>query len=189
MKKLLSTLFLLLNLCAFSQKPCEIDTNVTDSLGTYKSTKPHLIFERSFAGNSTNIYFSLASNNGVLMLDAQFIQGSSEFIKATCLDKNSKIYLQLSNGKIITLLNAGTDTCGTLLRGDDGKNNRVMSSSFVFVKDNYQDLKNAKVTFMRIKYAGETLDYPFKTQLISETEKITYFPETYFMDYLNCVEN
>ncbi|MGV9003889.1 hypothetical protein [Flavobacterium sp.] len=187
MKKLLSLLFLLFNLFIFAQKPCEIDTDITDSLGTYKSTKQFMIYERSFAGNATNIYFSLASNNGVLNLELQSIQSSNEFIKANCLDKNSKIYLQLNNGKIITLLNIGAETCGTFLRSDDGKNNRVLSSSFVFTKDSFEDLKTSKVTFMRVQFSGETLDYPFKTEFVSEVDKKSYQPERYFMDYLKCI--
>ena len=82
MKKIIFALFLLANLNAFSQKPCEIDPNVTDSLGTYKSTKQFIIFERSFAGNSTNIFFSLANSNGVLSLETQLLKRSSGFIKA-----------------------------------------------------------------------------------------------------------
>lgn len=187
MNKLLSISLLLLNFFAFAQKPCEIDTEISDSLGMYKSTKQFMIYERSFAGNSNRIYFSLASNNGVLNLEFQSIQSSNEFIKANCLDKNSKIYLQLNNGKIITLLNIGAETCGTLLRSDDGKNNRVISSAFVFTKENFEDLKASKVTFMRIQYSGETLDYPFKTEFVSEMDKKTYQPEQYFMDYLKCI--
>ena len=189
MKKFISIALLLLNFFAFSQKPCEIDTDITDSIGTYKSTKQFLIFERNFAGNSTNIYFSLASNNGILNLEFQSIQRSSDFIKANCFDKSSKIYLQLNNGKIVTLLNVGADTCGTLLRSDDGKNNRITSSSFVFTKENFEDLKTAKITFMRILFSGETLDYPFKTEFVSEMDKKTYQPETYFIDYLKCITN
>lgn len=189
MKKFISIAFLLINLVVYAQKPCEIDTDITDSLGRYKSTKQFLIFERSFAGNSTHLYFSLASNNGVLNLDFQSVQRSNEFIKADCLDKNSKIYLQLNNGKIISLLNIGAETCGTLLRSDDGKNNRIISSTFVFSKENFEDLKTSKVTFMRVQYSGETIDYPFKTELISELDNKTYQPESYFIDYLKCIEN
>ena len=92
MKKLLITLIILFNLSLFAQKPCEIDANVTDTIGSYKSTKQYMIYERNFAGNSTNIYFSLANTDGVISLDVQFLQKSLDFIKANCLDKNSKIY-------------------------------------------------------------------------------------------------
>lgn len=188
MKNLLVTYIILFNLSLFAQKPCEIDENVTDTIGSYKSTKQYMIYERSFAGNSTNIYFSLANTDGVISLDVQFLQKSPDFIKANCLDKNSKIYLQLSNGKVITLLSVGFDNCGTLVKDQNNINNRIMSGSFVFVKENFEELKNATVTFMRIKYATDTIDYPFKTDMISEIDKNKYEPENYFINYLKCIE-
>jgi hypothetical protein len=178
-----------MNSFVFAQKPCEIDTNVKDSLGTYKTTKQQMIFERSFAGNSNNIFFSLTNNNGVIGVETQQLTSSFDFVKAYCLDANSRIYLQLNNVKIVTLLFSGNDTCGTLIRNDKNQNTRIISGSFVFSKDNYEDLKISPVTFMRIKYSGETLDYPFKTELISELDKKTYQPENYFINYLKCVEN
>jgi hypothetical protein len=189
MKNLLLSLLLLLNIAAFAQKPCQIDTNVNDSLGTYKSTKQQLIFERSFAGNSTNIFFALSSSNGILAVEVQFLQKSNDFIKANCFDAGSKIYLQLNNGKIVTLLYSGNDTCGTLIRDEKNTNNRIMGGTFLFAKENFEDLKTSPVTFMRVKYSGETVDFPFKTQLISELDKTTTEPENYFIHYLKCIEN
>ncbi|MBA4133515.1 MAG: hypothetical protein C0525_02200 [Flavobacterium sp.] len=189
MKRLIFAILLLFNVAAFAQKPCEIDQNIADSLGTFKSTKAYIVFERSFAGNSTDIFFSLTSNNGVLGLEAQFLQRSKEFIKATCFDSNSKIYLQLSNGKIVTLLHAGADTCGTLVVGEGNINNRVMTGSFVFARENYEDLRTSPVTFMRVRFAGETVDYPFRTELVAEMDKVKYEPENYFIQNLKCIEN
>lgn len=188
-KKIIFVLFLLLNTFAFAQKPCEIDTNVTDSLGTYKATKQQMIFERSFAGNSNNIFFALSNTNGVISLETQQLASSFEFVKAYCLDTNSRIYLQLNNGKIVTLLYTGNDTCGTLVRNERNQNTRIISGSFVFSKDNYEDLKISPVTFMRVKFLGETLDFPFKTSFVSEMDKKTYEPENYFVNYLKCIEN
>ncbi len=189
MKRLFFALLLLFSYNTYAQQPCEIDQDIKDSLGTYKSTKSYIIFERSFAGNSTNIFFSLSNNNGLLSLEAQFLQRSQDFIKAACLDNSSKIFLQLANGKIVTLLHAGSDTCGTLIVGDDKINNRVMSGNFVFAKENFEDLRTSAVTFMRVKFAGETVDYPFRTELIAEIDKKTYRPENYFINYLKCIEN
>jgi hypothetical protein len=189
MKKLFLALFLFLNLTAFAQKPCEIDNDIKDSIGTYKSTKQYLIFERSFAGNSTDIFFALSSNNGVLGLEAQILQRSQDFIKALCFDLNSKIYLQLNNGKIVTLLYTGVDNCGNLLHVGNNGNNRITSGNFVFAKENFEDLKASPVTFMRVKFAGETIDYPFRTAFVSELDKKVYEPESYFIDFLKCVED
>ena len=187
-KKIVLALFLFVNLTVFAQKPCEIDTNVTDSFGTYKLTKQFIIFERSFAGNSTDVFFALSSNNAILGLEMQLLKRSSEFIKASCFDSSSKIYLQLNNGKIVTLFYTGSETCGTLLRNDN-INSRITVGLFVFSKDNYEELKVSPVTFMRVQFAGETIDYPFKTEFTSELDKKNYQPENYFINYLKCVEN
>ena len=189
MKNLILALFLLLNITVFAQKPCEIDNDIKDSLGTYKSTKQYIIFERSFAGNSTDIFFSLSNDNGILGLEIQILQRSQDFIKAICFDAGSKIYLQLNNGKIVTLLYAGKDTCGNLLRDENNSNNRITTGNFVFSKENFEALKTSPVTFIRIKYAGETIDYPYRTAFVSELDKKVYEPEGYFMNFLKCVDN
>jgi len=189
MKKCVLALLLVINGIALAQKPCEIDADINDTIGTYKSTKQYMVFERSFAGNSTNVFFSLANTNGVLGVEMQLLQKSYEFIKTTCLNSSSKIYIQLQNGKIVTLFYAGTDSCGSLLRDDKNMNNRIITGTFLFSKDNYEDLKTAPVTFIRIQFLGETADYPFKTGFVSVLDKKMYEPEKYFIDYLKCIEN
>lgn len=189
MKNLIFGTLLFFTLIGYSQKPCEIETNVTDSLGTYKITKQSIIFERKFAGNTTNLFFALFKENGMIGLELQHLRSSEEFIKANCFDANSKIFLQLNNGKIVTLFFSGNDTCGTLLRNENNQNTRILVGTFLFLKNNYEELKSSPVTFIRISYSGENIDYPFKTQLTAEIDKKTYEPENYFIDYLNCVEN
>ena len=189
MKKIGILLFSFLTITVFGQKPCILDANIKDSIGTYKSTKQYMVFERSFAGNSNNIYFSLTNTNGVLGVEAQLLQKSNDFIKANCFDSRSKIYLQLQNGKIVSLIHAGSESCGTLLRDDKNGNNRILSGTFLFAKENYEDLKTSPVTFMRIQFSGETVDYPFKTVFVSELDKTMYEPEKYFMNYIRCIED
>lgn len=188
MKNLVLTLFLVANLSAFAQKPCEIDTNVTDSLGTYKSLKQSIIYERHLV-NDINIFFALYSNNGILGVESQILEQSNEFIKANCFNADSRIYLQLNNGKIVTLIYAGEETCGTYVRNDKNGNSRITVGLFVFSKENFQELKVSPVTYMRVKFATETIDYPFKTEIISQLDKKTYNPENFFIDYLKCIEN
>src|SRR6187402_2417216 len=148
---------LILAICFFSssifaQKPCEYATNVTDSIGTYKSTKEYLIHEKVFGGNSNYIFGSLALTDGIPTFTMQLIQKSKDFVKANCFDKNSKIYLQLQNGKIITLIHIDQENCGSLIRDDKGFDNRVKSGTFMFGRDNYEELKKSPVIMMRIKY-------------------------------------
>ena len=89
----------------------------------------------------------------------------------------------------MTLLYAAEETCGTYIRNDKNGNSRVIVGKFVFSKENFEDLKVSPVTFMRIKFSGETIDYPFKTEIISELDKKTYQPENYFINYLKCIED
>ena len=132
---------------------------------------------------------SIVLTDGTPTLNVQFIEKSNEFIKAKCFDKNSKIYIQLNNGKIVTLLHINQETCGTMVRDDKGFNNRIMTGYFMFRKDDFTDLKISPITFIRIKYATDTVDYVFKKELISELDGQVYEPENYFINYFHCMEN
>lgn len=172
----------------FAQKPCEYATNVSDSLGDYKSTTEYLIHEKVFGGNTSYIFCSLALTDGLPTLTLQLIQKSKDFIKANCFDKTSKIYFQLQNGKIVTLIHIDQENCGTLIRDEKGFNNRVKSGIFMFAKDNYEELKTSPVSLMRIKYLSETEDYILKKEFTAELDGKIYQPESYFINNIRCVE-
>lgn len=188
MKYILVLTFCFLSSSIFAQKPCEYSTNVTDSIGTYKVTKEYLISEKVFGGNSNYIFFSLALTDGLPTLNVQFIQKSKDFVKANCFDKNSKIFLWLQNGKIITLLHMDQESCGTMIRDDKGFDNRVKSGIFMFTKENYEDLKTSPVLVMRIKYLTDTEDNLFKKEFTAELDGKVYRPESYFIENLRCIE-
>lgn len=189
MKKLLLTAFLLLSLTTFAQTPCDYATNVTDSIGTYKITKEYLISEKIFAGTSNYIFYTLSLTDGLPTLNVQLIQKSKGFIKANCFDKNSKLYLQLNNGKVITLVHTTLEYCGSMIRDEKGFDNRVIVGNFMFMKGTMEDLKSSPLSLMRIKYLSDTEDYIVKKQLVSELNGKTYQPETYFINNLKCIEN
>lgn len=190
MKSLLLSLFIFFQFTAWAQKNCEYSANVVDSLGSYKSTKDYLVHERIFAGNSTYIFFSLINADGTPYLKAQTVSKSSDFIKAVCYDLNSKIYLQLLNGKIITLVHTQNETCGTMVRiEEENKNTRILTGEFMFLKGSLEDLKSSPVTFIRIKSATDMQDYIFKKELNSELMKDKYYPEDYFINFLKCIDN
>ncbi|MDI5897058.1 hypothetical protein [Flavobacterium yafengii] len=188
MKYVITLTLLFFSLNIFAQKPCEYNTNVTDSLGTYKSTKEYMISEKNFAGNSSYIFYSLALTDGLPTLSVQIIQKSKDFLKANCFDKNSKLFLQLNNGKIITLIHIDQENCGTMLRDDKGFDNRVNSGIFMFMKDSFEELKNSPVSMMRIKYLTDTEDYILKKEFKSELTNEIYNPENYFINNLKCIE-
>ena len=187
MKQLITLTFFLLTFTAFAQKPCEYSTNVSDSIGTYKVTNEYLISEKNFGGTSNYVFFSLAQTDGLPTLNLQLIQKSKDFVKANCFDKNSKVFLQLQNGKIVTLIHINQENCGTLIREKEF-NNRVTTGIFMFMKDNFEELKKSPVSLMRIKYLTDIEDYIVRSELTSEMNQKVYHPDTYFVENIRCVE-
>ena len=176
----------------FAQKnPCEYAVSVIDSLGTLKETKSCLVQEKVFGNTALLIFLSLISDNNVPLLNLQIIQKSNDFIVPKCIDKNSKIYFQLSNGKIYTFLNSKDNQCDNLLYNENEKlNNRVLDANFLFRNDDFEAIKKYPIIMMRIKFASETIDYILPKQLISEKVKGEIFsPEKFFIDNFSCIEN
>mgnify|MGYP000435020610 FL=1 len=188
MKHVLAIALFIFSLQSFAQKPCEYTTNVTDSIGTYKSTKEYMIAEKNFAGTSSYIFFSLAVADGMPSLNVQLIQKSKGFMKANCFDKNSKLFLQLNNGKVVTLIHMDQENCGSMLRDDKGFDNRITPGTFMFMKDSFEELKKSPVSMMRIKYLTDTEDYVLKKQFTSELNNEVYEPETYFVQNIDCAK-
>lgn len=189
MTRFVAAFLFLFPLTLFSQADCTYTQAANDSLGTYKSLKEYVMHERNFGSSSAYLFFSLAQDNGTPVLNVQYIQKSSDFMKVACFDKSSRIYLQLDNGKIITLLYAGADACGQMIPlPEEGKNTRVLTGVFVFMKGNFEDLEKSPLNIVRIKFTTEATDFPMKKVLISELTKEAYGPSSYFMDYLKCVK-
>ncbi len=188
MKKIVVLSMFLISTVLLAQKPCEYTTNTTDSIGTYKSLKDYLMYEKKFAGNSSYIFFTLESTNGTPSLSINLIRKSKEFLNANCFDAKSKIFLQLNNGKIITLLFAGSENCGSLIRDENGFDNRLLNGTFMFIKGSIADLKSSAVNLMRIKYLSEIEDFVVKKEIQSELNGQNYQPESLFMNYLYCIE-
>ncbi|MFM9824653.1 hypothetical protein [Flavobacterium sp.] len=188
MKKIIYLSLLILTTCIYSQKPCEFTSNVKDSIGTYKSTTDYLVYESNFADKSNYIFLVLESTNGSPTLNFNFIRKSKEFVNAKCFDKNSKLFFQLNNGKIITLLALDKESCGNLIRDDKGYDNRVLIGTFMFIKGTFEELKSSGVNMMRVRYISETEDYIIKKEILSELNGNQYQPESFFMNYLHCIE-
>lgn len=189
MKRLLLVAFLMIQAGLYAQKDCEFDSNFTDSIGSYKETKQKNVYEKVFAGSSNNIFFSLVNAGGTPALNFQNIQKSKDFMKATCFDSSSKIYIQLENGKIFTMIISEDGNCGTTVRDEKtGASVRITSATFLFMKNSIEELKKSPISYIRIKYASEMVDYIMKRELISELNQEKSFPQNFFMDYLKCIE-
>ncbi|WP_395047189.1 hypothetical protein, partial [Flavobacterium sp.] len=178
MKVPVIVIFFLFKSLLFAQKPCDYAVNLTDSIGTIKETKSCLVYEKVFGNSAQLVFLSLISDNGTPILNLQIIQKSVEFITPKCVDKNSKIYFQLSNGKIYTLINISENECDNLIYNEQEKlNNRLLNAHFLFIKDNFDDLKKYPIITMRIKLASETKDYILNKELHSEKITGIFEPE------------
>jgi len=190
MKKFLLALALGLSLHVSAQQTDCQYSEVNEKAGEeLKTTKDYLIYEKIFAGTSQFIFFSLTTSQGVPMLNFQLLAKGKDFPKVYCLDKASRIYLQLSNGKIVTLICGTEEQCAGLMYDTAEKNNiRILTGTFLFSKGTLDDLEKYPISFIRIKYATETVDYNIKQELQSEAMGQKYTPESYFMNTLKCIQ-
>ena len=190
MKKLFTCLLLGLSLAAGAQtKDCDYSVITGDDGNETKSTKEALMYEKVFAGTSQFMFFSLSNNDGVPVLNFQLLAKGKDFPKVYCLDRASKIYIQLNNGKIVTLISATEDQCSGLIYDGAEKNNiRVLSGMFMFTKGSLEELEKNSISFIRVKYVDEAVDYPVKKELTSESMGKKYFPEAYFINNLKCIQ-
>lgn len=188
MKKVFLLAILMVNLHGFGQKGCDYSSNVNDSTGVYKATNDYIVHERTFGNTQATIFFSLINADGVPSLKVQLIQKSNDFIPAKCFDQNSKIILQLNDGKIVTLVSLGNEECAQSISANETVSNRILTGYFLFMKDTIDLLKNSTISIMRIKYASETVDYVLKEELLSEIDKKTYQPNAYFVNYMKCID-
>ena len=188
MKQLIALTLLFFTIQLTAQKGCEYSTNVTDSIGTYKSTKDYIMSEKHLGNSASYVFFSLSSTDGMPALNLQLINKSNTFMTANCFDKNSRIILQLANGKIVSLYHIDQENCGTLIRDEKGLDNRLNVGIFMFIKGSMEELKKSPVSIMRIKSLTGSDDYVVRHELTSEMDGKKYEPDTYFMNYLKCIE-
>lgn len=189
MKKSILLLVLLLGLTANAQEDDCNYTVISTETGEIKSTPEYLMFEKVFGGTSSFIFFSLSNHDGIPVLNFQLLAKSNEFPKVYCLNNKSRIHLQLLNGKIVTLICISEDQCSGLVYDSvEKKNIRMLSGNFLFTKGSIEDLDESPISFMRVKYSGETVDYPLSSNLKSETMGQNYTPDSYFIKYMKCVK-
>lgn len=189
MKKLLLFAFTLISLSVNAQTECKTTEEKNEDGSVVKSTPDHLMYEKVFAGSSQFLFFSLSSHDGTPVLNLQLLAKSKDFPKAYCLDKTSRVFVQLTNGKIITLISALDEQCSGLVYDAAEKNNiRILTGMFLFTKGSLEELESNAISFIRVKYATETVDYPVKKELNSETMAVKYYPESYFINTLKCIK-
>lgn len=182
--------FFFISLFATAQKPCEFDFEVKNDSIDYRETKKHLIYEREFGKKSNYAFISLLNDGGYVMLNYQRVQKSDSFIETECFDKSTRMYLQLTNGKIYTLRHLEKDVCSARVPDIENKQNiRILNTSFFFMKDDFEALKKFPVAILQIRFGtGEVSSYVMERGLISKNLGVTSNPERIFIDNYHCVE-
>ncbi|MCL9809453.1 hypothetical protein [Flavobacterium luminosum] len=188
MKFKVLTVFLFFFSFAFAQKPCKLALDVKDSIGVFKETKNCLVYEKVFGNSAQLIFLTLASDNDVPYIKLQIIQKSKDFITPKCLETNSKLFFQLSNGKIYTLINANEGSCDKFIYNElDKENNRFLEANYLFLKNDFEDLKKYSISLMKIHFSSGEVDYVLPKEIVSEKVETTSRPEDFFRENFNCI--
>lgn len=186
--KLVALLFI--SNIAFSQEQnCDYEVNESTNDTTYTVISKERIIDENIFGNSTSaLTFKLFSINGQFGLYFQYLQKSKDLIPPVCIDKSTKIHLDLSSGKQVILINSlDKETCNDLIYDELHKNNlRILDGYFYFTPENFDLLKTEKVYLIKITASTGDINFVIKPQLDSEIFKTKTTPDTYFMDTIKC---
>lgn len=185
----LAALLLFTHFSFAQDKTCEFEIDIATDTSSSRVLKDKIIDESVFGNTTSFLTFKLFEVDGFLGLNFQYLQKSKDFLTPICIDKNTKIYLELSNGKQVKLVNStDIETCNDLQYDEINKNNlRILSGFFYFTPENFQDLKTEKVYLIKITANTGDVDFVIKPELNSEIYKTKSTPDTYFMDYLKCL--
>ena len=182
--------FLLLINLSFSQdKLCAFETNIVTDTSSTRVLTDEIIDEYIFGNTTSFLTFKMFEADGILGINFQYLQKSKDFLTPICIDKNTKIVLELANGKQVKLVNS-TDltTCNELQYDAINKNNlRVLNGFFYFSPENFTDLKTEKVYLIKITANTGDVNFVIKPYLNSEIYKTKSKPDTYFIENLKCL--
>lgn len=185
----LSTFLLLTNLSFSQDKICDFETNIVTDTSSTRVLTDEIIDESIFGNTTSFLTFKMFEVDGVLGINFQYLQKSKDFLSPICIDKNTKIFLELSNGKQVKLINSTEiETCNELQYDAINKNNlRVLNGFFYFTPENFQDLKTEKVYLIKITANTGDVNFVIKPELNSEIYKTKSTPDTYFIENLKCL--
>lgn len=185
----LAALLLFTNLSFSQDKACEFEIDIATDTSSTRVLKDKIIDESIFGNTTSFLTFKMFEVDGVLGVNFQYLQKSKDFLSPICIDKNTKIVLELSNGKQVKLVNSNEiETCNELQYDAANKNNlRILNGFFYFTPENFQDLKTEKVYLIKITANTGDVNFVIKPELNSEIYKEKSTPDTYFIDYLKCL--
>ena len=185
----LTTLLLCINFSFSQVKACDFEIDIATDTSSTRVLKDKIIDESIFGNTTSFLTFKLFEVDGLLGVNFQYLQKSKDFLSPICIDKTTKIYLELSNGKQVKLVNSNEiQVCNELQYDAVNKNNvRVLTGNFYFTPENFQDLKTEKVYLIKITAGTGDVNFVIKPELNSEIYNEKSTPDTYFIDYLKCL--
>ena len=185
----LTTLLLCINFSFSQVKACDFEIDIATDTSSTRVLKDKIIDESIFGNTTSFLTFKLFEVDGLLGVNFQYLQKSKDFLSPICIDKTTKIYLELSNGKQVKLVNSNEiQVCNELQYDAVNKNNvRVLTGNFYFTPENFQDLKTEKVYLIKITAGTGDVNFVIKPELNSEIYNEKSTPDAYFIDYLKCL--
>ncbi len=185
----LSTFLLLTNLSFSQVKTCDFETNIVTDTSSTRVLTDEIIDESIFGNTTSFLTFKMFEVDGVLGINFQYLQKSKDFLSPICIDKNTKILLELSNGKQVKLVNSSDlESCNELQYDALNKNNlRVLTGFFYFTPENFQDLRTEKVYLIKVTANTGDVNFVIKPEINSEIYKTKSTPDTYFIENLKCL--
>lgn len=189
MKKIIVILLVCFTHFGFAQtKNCDFEINEVTDTTSVKALTEKVVNENIFGETTNVLIFKMYEIDGILGLYFQYIQKSKNFLPPFCLDGNSKVYLELNNGKQVKLINSIKDeTCNDLNFDSIDKNNlRILKGFFNFTKENFEYLKTEKVMLFRIESEIGNLSFVLNSKIESELVKKSFMPDQFFIEALPC---
>ncbi len=185
----LTALFLFANLSFSQDKICDFETNIVTDTSSTRVLTDEIIDESIFGNTTSFLTFKMFEVDGVLGINFQYLQKSKDILSPICIDKNTKIILELSNGKQVKLVNSSElEICNQLQYDAVNKNNlRILNGFFYFTPENFQDLKTEKVYLIKISANTGDVNFVIKPTLNSEIYKTKSTPDTYFIENFKCL--
>lgn len=185
----ITALLLLTNLSFSQEKLCDFEVNIVTDTSSTRVLTDEIIDESVFGNTTSFLTFKMFEVDGVLGINFQYLQKSKDILSPICIDKNTKIILELANGKQVKLVNStDLETCNDLQYDAKNKNNlRILNGFFYFTPENFQDLKTEKVYLIKILANTGDVNFVIKPQLNSEIDKTKSTPDTYFIENLKCL--
>lgn len=185
----LIVLLIVTNFTFAQNKICDFEINIVTDTSSTRVLTDEIIDENVFGNTTSFLTFKMFEVDGTLGINLMYLQKSKDILSPICIDKDTKIILELSNGKQVKLVNSSeVKVCNELQYDAVNKNNvRVLNGFFYFSPENFEDLKKEKVYLVKITAGTGDLSFVVKPQLNSEIFKTKSTPETYFIENLKCL--